>query len=123
MILSMGSRPGDVPRQTMYRPASSSDKPGVSASKADDPEVANMKKRITIMRRMIADFDRMAADLDREIRIEEDRVEIHNPAHVAYATYAKAAALRRDNLRRSTEELRAQLAKTKKALRPLGEAT
>lgn len=71
MILSMGSRPGDVPHQTMYRPASSSDKPGVSASKADDPEVANMKKRITIMGRMIADFDRMAADLDREIRIEE----------------------------------------------------
>ena len=38
-------------------------------------------------------------DLDREIRIEEDRVKIHNPAHSAYSTYAKATALRRDNLR------------------------
>jgi flagellar protein FliJ len=88
-----------------------------------DPEVADIKRRITIMERMIAAFGRMAGDLDREIRIEEDRVKIHNPALVAYSTYAKAAALKCDNLRRSTDELKAQLAKTKKALLALGEVT
>ena len=43
-------------------------------------------------------------------------------AHSAYSTYAKATALRRDNLRRSADVLRAQLAKAKKALLGLGEA-
>ena len=124
MILSTVSHPGSVPRLNMYRPASSSDKPGANAHKVEimDLEVADMKRRITIVGRMIADFDRLAADLDREIRIEEDRVRIHNPADVAYSTYAKATTLRRDNLRRSADELRVQQAKAQKALLALGEA-
>ena len=68
------------------------------------------------MQRMIADFDRMAADLDREILIEQERARIHDPAHFAYPTYAKVAMLRRDNLKRSADELRAQLAKNKEVL-------
>ncbi len=87
-----------------------------------DAEVADLKRRIVLMERLIADFDRMAADLDQAIRIEEDRVKIHDPAHSAYSTYAKATALRRDNLRRSADVLRAQLAKAKKALFAFGEA-
>ena len=64
MILSIGSHPGGVPRQTMYRPARSSDKAGASATKdIVDAEVADLKTRIVLMERMIADFDRMAADL------------------------------------------------------------
>ena len=58
----------------------------------------------------------MAAGLDQEVRNEEDRVKIHDPAHVAYSTYAKATASRRDNLRRSADELRDHLAKAEKAL-------
>jgi hypothetical protein len=68
------------------------------------------------MERMIADFDCMAADLDREILVEQERAKIHDPAHFAYPTYAKAAILRRDNLKRSADELRARLAKAKDAL-------
>jgi flagellar export protein FliJ len=65
---------------------------------------------------MIAEFDRIAAELDREIKIEQDRAGIHDPAHFAYPTYAKAAMTRRENLRRSTGELRTQLEDAKAAL-------
>jgi hypothetical protein len=63
-------------------------------------QVADLKRRIPILKRLIADCDRLAADLDQEVRNEEDRVKIHDPADVAYSTYATATALRSDNLRR-----------------------
>jgi flagellar export protein FliJ len=65
---------------------------------------------------MIAEFDRMAGDLEREIRVEQDRAGIHDPAHFAYPTYAKAAIARRENLKRSADELRAQFEDAKMAL-------
>ena len=74
-------------------------------------------------KRLIADCGRMAADLDQEVRNEEDCVKIHDSADVAYSTYAKASASRRDNLRRSAHEFKAHLAKAEKALLELGEAT
>ena len=79
-------------------------------------QVDDRRQRVALMERMIADFDCLAADLDREILIEQERARIHDPAHFAYPTYAKAAILRRDNLKRSADELRAQLAKAKEAL-------
>jgi len=75
------------------------------------------------MERLIADFDRMAADLDREILIEQQRSGIHDPADFAYPLYAKAAMLRRDNLKRSADDLGARLAKAKEALLGAGVAT
>jgi flagellar FliJ protein len=57
----------------------------------------------------------MAGDLDREIKIEQDRVGVHDPAHFAYPTYAKAAMQRRENLKRSAEDLKIQLADAKRA--------
>ena len=63
-----------------------------------------------------------SGSLDQEVRNEEDRVKIHDLLHSAYSTYAKATALRRDNLRRSADVLRAQLAEAKKALNALSEA-
>jgi flagellar protein FliJ len=83
---------------------------------------ANLKRRIATMNHLIPECDRIVADLDREIRIEEDRTKIHDPAHSAYSTYAKATASRRDNLRRSADELRAHLAKAEETLFELGEA-
>jgi hypothetical protein len=126
MALSMNSHPVLGPIQTIARPA---DVRGQPAAKADALD-ASMRSRATfvrrsefqadagrqrviLMERMIADFDRIAADLDREILIEQERARNHDPAHFAYPTYAKAAILRRDNLRRSANELRAQLAKAK----------
>jgi hypothetical protein len=130
MILSTDTHLGGVQLQAMYRPSSFSDKPAATLSKAElkrarqmEGRAANLKRRIATMTHLIAECDRIVADLDREIRIEEDRTKIHDPAHSAYSTYAKATALRRDNLRRSAGELTAHLARAEKTLLELGEIT
>jgi len=79
-------------------------------------QVDDKRRRVAQIETMIADFERMARDLDREIQSEQDKVGIHNPAHYAYPTYAKAAMTRRDNLVRSADELRGQLADAQEAL-------
>jgi hypothetical protein len=132
MTLSIDGHPGDVSRRITYLSASSPARPIASADKAkrlDDPwanqmesQVIDLKRRIPILERLIDDCDRLAADLDEAVRKEENRVRIHDPAHSAYSIYAKATALRRDNLRRSAGELRAHLAKAEKALIEFGEA-
>jgi flagellar protein FliJ len=58
----------------------------------------------------------MATDLEREIVAEQERAGIHDPAHFAYPTYAKAAIARRENLKRSADELVTQLDDAKAAL-------
>ncbi|MGN6461730.1 MAG: flagellar export protein FliJ [Pseudolabrys sp.] len=78
--------------------------------------VDEKRRKVAQIESMIADFDRMAGDLEREIRTEQDRANIHDPSHFAYPTYAKAAATRRENLKRSTDELRIQLEDAKSAL-------
>jgi flagellar protein FliJ len=72
-------------------------------------QVDEKRRRVAQIETMIADFERMAADLDREIAAEEQKANISDPAHFAYPTYAKAAAQRRDNLRRSALDLQDQL--------------
>jgi len=79
-------------------------------------QVDEKRRKVAQIETMIAEFERMAADLEREIRVEQDRAGIHDPAHFAYPTYAKAAIVRRENLRRSADELRAQLEGAKMAL-------
>ena len=74
------------------------------------------RRKVAQIETMIAEFDRMSGELDREIRIEQDRAGIHDPAHFAYPTYAKAAITRRENLKRSVDELRIQLEDAKSAL-------
>jgi hypothetical protein len=115
-ITSLTARPGT-------RPAAGASK----AKRPDDPwayqmegQVADLKRRVPILKRLIADCDRLAADLDQDVRHEEDRVRIHDPANSAYSTYARAAASRRDNLKRSAGELRAHLAKAERVLLELG---
>ena len=72
-------------------------------------QVEERRRRVHQIESMIADFHRMATDLDREISHEETRSGISDPNHFAYPTYARAAASRRDNLKRSAEELREQV--------------
>jgi flagellar export protein FliJ len=72
-------------------------------------QVDEKRRRVAQIETMIADFDRMATDLDREIAAEEHRSGISDLAHFAYPTYAKAARTRRDNLKRSADELKTQL--------------
>jgi flagellar protein FliJ len=79
-------------------------------------QLEERRRRVAQIEAMIADFERMAADLDREIKAEQDRAGIHDPSHYAYPTYAKAAVQRRENLRRSADELKIQLEDAKAAL-------
>jgi flagellar export protein FliJ len=74
------------------------------------------RRRVAQIEGMIADFDRMSADLEREIGAEQERAGIHDPTHFAYPTYAKAAIVRRDNLKRSADELKVQLEDARMAL-------
>ncbi|GJD50444.1 hypothetical protein OPKNFCMD_3183 [Methylobacterium crusticola] len=74
------------------------------------------RRRVAQIEAMIADFARMGADLDREIAQEEQRAGISDPAHFAYPTYARAAAQRRENIRRSASDLHVQLDEAKAAL-------
>jgi hypothetical protein len=136
MARSMSGHRVLEPIQAIYGPADARGQPAPTASQAKaldvsmrsratfirrrEVQVDDRSRRVALMERMIADFDCMAADLDREILIEQERAKIHDPAHFAYPTYAKAAILRRDNLKRSADELRAQLAKAKEALLGVG---
>jgi len=132
MALSMSGYPVLEPTQTIYGPVDAGGQPAPTACKAKALDVSmrsrttfirrrefqmdDRRQRVALMERMIADFDCRAADLDREILIEQERARIHDPAHFAYPTYAKAAILRRDNLKHSADELRAKLVKAKEAL-------
>ncbi|HWM81545.1 MAG TPA: flagellar export protein FliJ [Pseudolabrys sp.] len=78
--------------------------------------VDDRRRKVAQIEAMIADFDRMAHELEREIASEQERANIHDPAHFAYPTYAKAAMSRRENLKRSTDELRVQLEDAKASL-------
>ena len=79
-------------------------------------QVDERRRKVAQIEGMIAEFERIAADLEREIKSEQDRAGIHDPAHFAYPTYAKAAMGRRENLKRSADELRIQLEDAKAAL-------
>src|SRR6478752_6108922 len=79
-------------------------------------QVDEKRRRVAQIEAMIAEFDRMATDLEREISTEQDRAGIQDPSHFAYPTYAKAAIQRRENLKRSADELRVQLDDAKAAL-------
>ena len=79
-------------------------------------QVDEKRRRVSQIESMIADFQRMSVDLEREIQTEQERAGINDPSHFAYPTYAKAAITRRENLKRSSDELRIQLEDAKLAL-------
>src|ERR1044071_1258527 len=79
-------------------------------------QVDEKLRKVAQIEAMIAEFERIATDLDREIKTEQDRAGIHDPAHFAYPTYAKAAMNRRENLKRSADDLKGQLEDARAAL-------
>ncbi|HEY7665376.1 MAG TPA: flagellar export protein FliJ [Xanthobacteraceae bacterium] len=79
-------------------------------------QVDERRRRVSQIETMIAEFERISSELERDIKIEQDRTGIHDPAHFAYPTYAKAAMHRRENLLRSADDLRSQLEDAKAAL-------
>jgi flagellar protein FliJ len=82
-------------------------------------QVDEKRRKVVQIETMIAEFDRQVGELGLEIRLEQERAGIHDPAHFAYPTWAKAAIARRENLKRSVDKLRVQL---KDAESALGEA-
>jgi flagellar export protein FliJ len=79
-------------------------------------QVDEKRRKVAQIEVMIAEFERIAGDLEREIKAEQDRAGIHDPAHFAYPTYAKAAMQRRENLKRSAADLKLQLEDAKAAV-------
>jgi len=82
-------------------------------------QVNEKRRQLNQLDLMIAEFDRMAAELDVQIAAEERKAGITDINHFAYPTFAKAARLRRDNLKNSQADLVLQK-KTAESL--LGEA-
>src|SRR5713226_9100389 len=79
-------------------------------------QVDERRRKVAQIESTIAEFERIAGDLERQTKTEQERVGIHDPAHFAYPTYAKAAMQRRENLKRSADELKVQLDDAKSAL-------
>ena len=79
-------------------------------------QVDEKRRRTMQIETMIAEFERMSGDLEREVKAEQDRAGIQDPSHFAYPTYAKAANQRKENLKRSIDDLRVQLEDAKAAL-------
>src|SRR5262245_13781167 len=79
-------------------------------------QVDERRRRVAQIESMISEFERISSDLERDIKIEQDRAGIHDPGHFAYPTYAKAAIQRRENIKRSADELKVQLDAAKDAL-------
>ena len=71
-------------------------------------QVNEKRRKLLQLDMMIAEFDRMANELDLQIANEERKAGISDINHFAYPTFAKAARLRRDNLKNSQVDLAQQ---------------
>jgi len=60
------------------------------------------------LERTIRDFEALAFDLDLQIKNEEARTKIEDPAHFAYSSFARSARARRDTLYASIKGLKAK---------------
>lgn len=78
-------------------------------------QLEEKRRRVRQIELMVGELARMSGELDREIANEEKRAGISDPRHFAYPTYARAASVRRDNLKSSIAELTAQLDDAKSA--------
>jgi hypothetical protein len=79
-------------------------------------QVNDKRRQLTQIQMMVADFERMANELDAQIASEERKSGITDINHFAYPTFAKAARLRRDNLKTSQSDLLQQKAGAEAAL-------
>lgn len=71
-------------------------------------QVNEKRRQLLQLDMMIAEFERMAGELEFQITAEEKKAGITDINHFAYPTFAKAARLRRDNLRNSQSDLAQQ---------------
>lgn len=68
-------------------------------------QVNDKRRQLLQLDMMIAEFERMAGELEVQIAAEEKKAGITDINHFAYPTFAKAARLRRDNLKNSQHDL------------------
>ena len=66
-------------------------------------------RKIATLGRLIREFEDRVFDLDRQMKAEEDRSGILDPADIAYSTFAKSLRQRCDKLRLSLGALRVGL--------------
>lgn len=71
-------------------------------------QVNEKRRQLLQLDMMIAEFERMAGELEFQITAEEKKAGITDINHFAYPTFAKAARLRRDNLKNSQADLAQQ---------------
>lgn len=74
------------------------------------------RRQVADLDAMIQDFMRKFDDLDAQVKFEEGRTGVSDPAHFNYSMAAKAARTRRDNLMKSIAELKDQLSDAQSAL-------
>ncbi len=74
------------------------------------------RRQVGQLELMIAEFMRMVGDLNDQILAEQNRVGVHDVAHFAYPTFARAAMQRRDNLKVSIRELEEKLERARDQL-------
>jgi flagellar FliJ protein len=79
-------------------------------------QVDEKRRQVAQLEGMIAEFERMAGELDQQILSEQQKAGIHDAAHFAYPTFAKAAMVRKDNLITSADGLKVQLESARAAL-------
>ena len=79
------------------------------------------RRQVAEIEAMIADFLRKQEDLDQQVRLEETRTGVADPSHFNYSLTAKAIRTRRDNLLRSIDDLKDQLAEAKAQLEQVAE--
>ena len=84
-------------------------KPRESALRLKRFEATERSRKVADLETTIRSFEQMVTDLDRQIASEEDRTGVKDIAHFNYSTFAKAAVQRRDKLKTSIADLRAQL--------------
>lgn len=79
-------------------------------------QASEKRRQLLQIEMMVAEFERMANELDAQIASEERKSGITDINHFAYPTFAKAARMRRDNLKTSQHDLLQQKAGAEAAL-------
>ncbi len=72
-------------------------------------EVDERRQTVADIETMIGELQQMVIDLERQIETEQEKAGVSDVNHFAYPTFAKAAIVRRDNLKNSCAELETKL--------------
>ncbi len=79
-------------------------------------EVDERRQTVADIETMMEELRQMVVDLERQIQVEQEKAGIDDVNHFAYPTFAKAAIQRRDNLKKSVQELEAKLVESRDQL-------